>query len=706
MRMGSRAPAIAAIIAAATASLPVGACPGFGGDVVIRMTESQVQTALDLRFPVARSYLGRINLAYHDPEAHLTPGSDRVGVGMSLTLSLGSRDDPTTYSGRAHMMTGLAYDAEAAQLVLDRPVLDSLSLGRLSVGYLEEASALARQLVQDRLDHIPIYDLDEAGLSGRVARLVLEDVTVEDGQLVITLGRRSRDDGREALYSTSAVPGGAGQERRAPESRLFGGSRPDDPFGCLIGDDGRLFVVGQTRSPDFPRTDGPPHSGGNNLDGFLLELDETGEILFSRLFVGSKRDDALGIVRDSAGNLYIVGTTSSPDFPTTPGAYDRSYNGGNYGDAFAMKVDARGNVVWSTLLGGSGPDRSRGVLAVDAQGRLYIGGRTESPDFPTTVGVYGCRAGPPECAVRVPVTDGSAAFLARLSADGSRLESSTLYGGAGEDAFFGALTVLPADGALGGGVLGGGPTGSPDLPTTAGAYDTDYNGACDGCRIGDAFLALFSPDLDELRMATFIGGRDRDSPGNKPHIRVDGTGRIYLLGHTASTDFPVAETALQRTVRQGGNDAYVVVLSPDGSELLNSTLLGGSGDEEASGFMLRADGAVVLTGQTKSRDFPVTADAVQPEFGGGDNDIFVSVLSPDLSTLVYSTFWGGGARVNPPRDWGDANRCLALAPDGALVVIGYTSSPDFPLTTGSGPAGASDGYVLRLYPPAAETPAP
>jgi len=169
--------------------LAAGGCWLVGGDVVIGLSEAQVQTALDLRFPVAKTYLGRISLAYHDPQVQLKEGSDHIGIGMSLTVSLGAGDDPKAYSGRAHLTTGIGYDPDSALVVLERPLLDSLSLGQLSVGYVEQASELARRLALERLDRIPVYDLKEEGIGRRAARMVLKDVTVQDGQLQITLGR-------------------------------------------------------------------------------------------------------------------------------------------------------------------------------------------------------------------------------------------------------------------------------------------------------------------------------------------------------------------------------------------------------------------------------------------------------------------------------------------------------------------------------------
>jgi hypothetical protein len=154
--------------------------------------------------------------------------------------------------------------------------------------------------------------------------------------------------------------------------------------------------------------------------------------------------------------------TNSSDFPTTPGAYDRSFNG-DY-DVFVAKLTADGSsLLYSTFLGGKALESAAGI-AVDAAGAAFVTGDTYSSDFPTTPGAYdtnfsGGYPGP------------SDSFVAKLSADGSILLYSTfLGGGLGEWAT--AITVDTTGAALVTGV-----TTSPDFPTTPGAYDTSFNGA-------------------------------------------------------------------------------------------------------------------------------------------------------------------------------------------------------------------------------------
>src|SRR5262249_38184286 len=108
-------------------------------------------------------------------------------------------------------------------------------------------------------------------------------------------------------------------------------------------------------------------------------------LVYSTFLGGSSGAGAFAIALDTAGSIYVAGQTSSADFPTTAGAFDRSFNGER--DGFVTKFDAAGTLAYSTYLGGSGDDAANAV-AVDASGNAYMTGYTLSPDFPTTVGAF------------------------------------------------------------------------------------------------------------------------------------------------------------------------------------------------------------------------------------------------------------------------------------------------------------------------------
>ena len=147
---------------------------------------------------------------------------------------------------------------------------------------------------------------------------------------------------------------------------------------------------GHTHSTDFPTTTGAFQTtyGGGNGDAFVTKLNPTGTALvYSTYLGGTGNDYGYGIAVDTAGNAYVTGYTASTDFPTTPGAFQTTYGGGN-DDAFVTKLNPTGTaLVYSTYLGGTDSDIGNGI-AVDTAGNAYVTGYTASTDFPTTPGAF------------------------------------------------------------------------------------------------------------------------------------------------------------------------------------------------------------------------------------------------------------------------------------------------------------------------------
>ncbi len=179
-----------------------------------------------------------------------------------------------------------------------------------------------------------------------------------------------------------------------------------------------------------------------------------------------------------------------------------------------------------------------------------------------------------------------------------------------------------------------------------------------------------------------MGGSDFE---NALGIAVDSAGSAYIVGWARSRDFPTTQNSLQPTHAGGDacvvppsaprvtpcNDVYVSKLNPEGSELVYSTYLGGSGEDSANAIALDSAGNAYLAGETNSLNFP-TQNPLQPIFAGGPLDAFVAKLNPDGSALVYSTYLGGG-RLD--RAFG-----IALDSAGNAYVAGPTNSTDFPTT--------------------------
>jgi len=466
---------------------------------------------------------------------------------------------------------------------------------------------------------------------------------------------------------------------------FFGGTAWEQAREIIVYPDGSVLVGGMTTSAGLPTTDGvvQPKYGGDNPalghggifggDAFLIHLSADGtKILAATYFGGSKQERGVyGMALDSKGNIVIGSATRSPNLPTTEGCYQRKY-GGPRADMYAAKLSPdMKKLLWCTYVGASKTDWPRGGLAVDRQDNVYLVGGVNSPDFPTTKGVY----------QRKLKGDRDAAIV-KLKADGSALVFSTLLGGGSWDGLMGVRVDASGD------VYVAGHTQSADLPVTPGAAQPRYAGK------SDCLFAKLSRDASRLLYATYLGGRENEFAEHRPFLCRDGS--MLLTGVTGSPDFPTTERAFQRKLK-GRNDGFLTKLSPNGKRFVFSTLLGGSDGE----FFLMptpdARGNIFIVGSTSSRDFPVTPDAVQRQLAGAGGkrggDGAVAVLSPDGSRLLYATYLGGRGA--------DLIRSVALGPKGEVYLVGSTSSRDFPVTPNAVQTklrGNADAFIVKLVP--------
>jgi len=251
-------------------------------------------------------------------------------------------------------------------------------------------------------------------------------------------------------------------------STLLGGSDWDGIMGARIDASGNVYVAGHTRSPDFPLTPGAPQSKfGGNSDCFLTKLSNDGSRLLYSTYLGGLENEFaehrpwLG----PDGAFFLTGVTSSPDFPTTAGAYQQARKGRT--DGFVTKLSSDGKrFVFSALLGGSGGEFFL-MPTLDGAGNILVVGHTTSPDLPVTPDALQTAF---HAGKRAEDGDGA---LAVLSPDGSRLVYTTFFGGSGDD--------LIRSVALGpnGEVYLVGSTSSPDFPVTPNALQTELGGNAD-----------------------------------------------------------------------------------------------------------------------------------------------------------------------------------------------------------------------------------
>jgi hypothetical protein len=300
--------------------------------------------------------------------------------------------------------------------------------------------------------------------------------------------------------------------------------------GIAVDSAGNAYLTGQANA-DYPTTPGAfQTSPGGSSDGFVTKLNSTGTaLIYSTFLGGSGFDGSIEIAIDSAGNAYVAGQAGA-GFPVTAGAFQTSFNG-VFNDAFVAKLNPTGSaLVYSTYLGGSGSEAANGI-AINAAGNAYVGGTTDSPNFPTTAGAF-----------QTVKAAGQDAFVTELSAGGNSLVYSTYVGGDGND--FGNDIALDTTGNAT--VVG--ETASSDFPKTADAIQSSSGGG------NDAFITRLNATGSDLVFSTYLGGSSTDDAFG---IWVDPAGNIYVTGETDSSDFPTTPGAFQTVFGGGTSDAFV-----------------------------------------------------------------------------------------------------------------------------------------------------
>ncbi len=391
-------------------------------------------------------------------------------------------------------------------------------------------------------------------------------------------------------------------------------------------------------------------------------------LVYSTYLGGSGNDQSYAIAADSSGNAYVAGATNSANFPTTAGAFDTSYPGGD--DAFVTKLNASGTaLIYSTYLGGiNGSNQGGYGIAVDSLGNAYVTGITTESDFPTTPGAFQTTYG-----------GGSVSgFVTKLSPNGAGLVYSTYLGGSGSDE--GAGIAIDSSGNT----YVTGVTTSSNFPTTPGAFQTTLAGST------NAFITKLNATGTALIYSTYLGGSN--SVTNQGiGIAVDSSGNAYVEGDTQSTDFPTTAGAFQTTYGGGRVDVFVTKLNATGTALAYSTYLGGNAEDGAGGIAVDSSGNAYVTGASHGGNFPTTAGAFDTTYTGSDYTTFVTKLNSTGTALVYSTYLGGEK---------DSGADIAVDSSSNAYVAGPAYSSDFPTTPGAFQTtyggGAADAFVTKL----------
>jgi len=393
---------------------------------------------------------------------------------------------------------------------------------------------------------------------------------------------------------------------------------------------------------------------------------------------GLKTDDAGNlIVTSAAGNVVLHkpvayqernGTRQLVDARFALKASNQvSFELGSYDRSRELVIDPSVSYAYSTYLGGTGNDSGFGI-AFDSAGNAYVTGQTTSANFPGASNAIKGTAGN--------------VFVAKIKADGSGLVYSTYVGGTGALGDSGnAIAVNQATGAA---YVAGG-TSSSDFPATLGAYQTAIAA---GATL-NAFVFELNPS-GAIAYCTYLGGNGADSALG---IALDGSGNVYAVGKTSSTNFPHPGTPLQSAPAGG----FLSELDPTGVGLVFSTYLGGSTSsfDYASAVALDSSNNIYVTGSTSGTAFPgAPTGVIQPAYGGGTSDAFIASVKPSGVGYNYFTFLGGSN--------GDVGDAIAVDSSKNAYVAGQTASTDFHLVTPAMQSafggGTDDAFVAKVNP--------
>jgi hypothetical protein len=430
-----------------------------------------------------------------------------------------------------------------------------------------------------------------------------------------------------------------------------------------------VYVVGQSLSDDFPSG----HSIGevSPSDAFVCKLTPDGSaIVYCTRVGGDHGAIASGVAVDSSGHAYVVGSTSSQNFPVTAGAFQTTCNACTFqDDAFAFKLAADGaSLIYATFLGGSSYDEAVGV-AVDALGQAHVAGGTQSLDFPVTPGAAQQRFG--------GFRD---AFVTTLAEDGRSAVFSTNLGGSDYENVFGVSLDSAGNTYIGGVTLSSNlPVVSAIQPTQTKVPNTDSK---------DGFFARFD-STGALTLCSYFGGLGADAV----NAIVPTSTALFLGGQTESPAIPGRSGDVPK-----GAAAFLSQLSADGTQVKMTTYFDGAGDDAVTA--LAVDRVTLhATGTTGSNNFPTTASAPQPGAPAAMfvRDAFYLTVPVDATGTMgtaasFSTYLATAAF--------DEGKALVSDGDGGAYIGGATGAADFPAVNAVRrfTGGDFDGFVVHITP--------
>ncbi|MGA3267782.1 MAG: SBBP repeat-containing protein, partial [Verrucomicrobiota bacterium] len=487
----------------------------------------------------------------------------------------------------------------------------------------------------------------------------------------------------------------------------FGGNYGDAAFSVKVDTNGFVYIAGETLSTQFPANiapnddqtnfNGGRFNGGQFTgDAFVAKFGNHGSNFVYLTYLGGSADDGALDVAVEGGHAFVTGFTDSTNFPVWPTnlnnhAFQTRIGGTNAtfplqtlgynNDAFVTELSADGSaLVYSSYLGGSGIDYGT-AIAVDAAGDAYVTGLASSTNFPATNAfspAYG-----PYCHFLQSSNyylNGNA-FITEVAAGGTNLLYSTYLGGTNYDS--GEGIAVDANGNI----YVSGVTDSTNFPVfpLTNALSAHLNGITNPLSqtfAFDGFVAKLAPPYTNLVYSTYLGSTNYDAASR---IRCDNLGDAYVVGSTASTNFPNTvgtNLLIPSYVTNNINffavttNVFVTELGPQGTNILNSVVFGGNLMDLGYDLALDTNNNIFVVGSTISTNFFTTNSnaGFLRATNSGNSDVFVTAFGANFSSVLYSTCLGGNNQ--------DFGYGIAVDNMTNAYVVGQTMSTNFPAPNG------------------------
>lgn len=448
---------------------------------------------------------------------------------------------------------------------------------------------------------------------------------------------------------------------------------------------GYIYLAGSSQSPATPGLDPFEQPSFGVSSPYLFKFSPDGQQLIYYLALTVDADSSFEqAVLDSSGNILLVGFTESQNFPLK-NALQTQFNA-RVATITVTKVAPDGkSLIYSTYFGGSGDDRASAGALVDSDGNLYMAGVTSSHDFPVMNALQGTFTDNPSLLPSMaypfiyPVVAPLHCFVTKFSPDGAVLFSTYLE--SSKPDYCHGMALAPD-----GGIVIAGETVGSDFPSVN-ALET-WPGDSVPAPVPFAtrpFLAKLQADGQALQFSTYVGG---PVFGFLQAVTTDPSGNIYVGGSIGAGILPTV-SAFQATRPSAIGGSFVMKFDPSASAVLYSTYLGGTDYNNVYSLAAAPDGSLYVAGITKSADFPLNAPLQTYQGPPGKSDMFLSKLSPDGSSLPFSTYIGGNDTDNIPTIRLQGN---------SIYLSGSTYSSNFPVNNAYQPiyGGSTDIVLMKI----------